>query len=162
MTGTARDNLSDVPVASNVESPMRWKYERGIRASQLLEKYAEPSTKPWHEPDETTIKPPVLTRTQEIALLTLRHSDQGNQVLRVLFARGHTRPVATDYASLVPVGLAQRDGSGLHSISPRGQYRAGLVTHDIARELGITLLTYSGARRRGYSRMPAMSDFWNG
>lgn len=141
----------------------RYRYSPGIRASQLLERRdaitaALASTEPCIGPMPT---PDPLTRAQEIALLTLRHSDHGNQVVAELLKRGQRRAQRADYESLVPLGLAGRDRQGYHGITPKGSWRARLIAQAIAVELRIVLVDYRRAMRRGAQRIHGMSDSGN-
>lgn len=133
-------------------------FARGRTTQQVLDDFNRDPKEPWCS---DLPAPPVLSTAQQIALLTLRHSDQGNQVLAALYARGEKRAGRSDYESLVALGLADRDRNGYHSISPNGQWRAREIAREIARQLGIVLTPYTTRRRSRYSRMPGMSDAGN-
>lgn len=135
------------------------RYSRGIRASQLLAKYSTVDNDRGFT--EIEITPLNLTRSQEIALLTLRHSDQTIQVLTALYAKGHSKATRIDYESLLPLGLADRDKHGYHAITPMGAWRARILAKQIAVELGIILIDYRRAMRRGAQRIYGMSDSGN-
>lgn len=137
-----------------------WRFSRGIRASQLMEKYKSKPIEPLLVDIEI---PPLntITRSQQIALLTLRHSDPALQVLYALYASGHSKATRADYESLIPLGLADRDKNGYHTITPQGSWRARVIAKQIAAELGIVLIDYRRSMRRGARRVYGMSDSGN-
>lgn len=151
---------SSQSVASTfVESIMAYSFSRGIRASQLMEKMEPQGFRGF---TEIEIAPLALTRAQQVALLTLRYSDHGQQVLDALFANGQPRSTPADRESLVPLGLAARDRQGYHGITPMGQWRARIVAREVAAEIGVMLVDHRRLQRRGLSRLYGMSDAGNG
>lgn len=135
--------------------------QRGARCAQLLESFAsnrdpsEPCFGPVVEPE-----PLPLTQAQQIALLTLRNSDHGLQVIKALRAKGATLPTRADYEALIPHGLALRNRNGYHAITPIGHHRASLLAHALAAALGIRLVSYRTVYGRR-SRITGMSEAGN-
>jgi hypothetical protein len=83
----------------------------------------------------------VLSQGQKIALLTMRKSDWASAVLAKLKETGAGAAVGDDFRSLVPLGLAINKGS-LHNLTSSGRWRADQVAMQIARDLGMHVLTY--------------------
>jgi hypothetical protein len=96
---------------------------------------------------------PLLTLGQKIALLTMRKSDWAIAVLAKLREAGAGFAVGADFRSLIPLHLAINKGS-FHNLTAAGRWRAYQVAMQIARELGIHVLTYdwTGAGRPCFVR----------
>lgn len=136
----------------------RFHFSGGIRVSQLREKYAADPHEPWLTDMPA---PDPLTRSQEVALLTLRKSDHSEQMLKALLAKGFARATRGDYEALSRLQLAQRNVRGYHALTPIGHWRANNITRAIAAELGLRLVDFRRVRT-GPQRLYGMSDSGNG
>ena len=84
---------------------------------------------------------PELTLGQKVALITMRKSDWASAVLAKLKEIGRAAAIGNDFRSLVPLRLATNKGS-FHVLTPAGRWRADQVAMQIAREIGMHVLTY--------------------
>jgi hypothetical protein len=97
---------------------------------------------------------PVLTHGQRIALLIMRRSDWSKAVLAKVKEAGLLVVTGNDFRSLVPLGLATPKGHSYHVPTPSGRWRADRIAEEIARDIGIHVISYNYG---GYGR----AAFWH-
>jgi hypothetical protein len=84
---------------------------------------------------------PLLTDGQKIALLKMRRSDWAKAIVSKLKQIGSCAVAGDDFLSLVPLKLAISKGS-FHVLTPSGRWRADQVAIQVARALGLHVITY--------------------
>ena len=94
-----------------------------------------------------------LSEGQQLALLTMRHSELSEAVLAKLAQAGTPRAQGRHFYELARLDLAIRSPKGsFHILSPRGRYEADRIGRAIARQIGLHVVDYDlGAPGRAAS-----------
>lgn len=83
-----------------------------------------------------------LSEGQQLALLVMRRSDLSKAVLGKLLLARNPGPSGRHFYEVAQLGLATRNGT-FHLLTPRGRYEADRIGREMARALGLHVITYS-------------------
>jgi len=82
-----------------------------------------------------------LSEGQQLALLVMRRSDLSKAVLGKLVQARSPGPEGRHFYEVARVGLATHRGT-FHLLTPRGRYEADRIGREMARELGLHVISY--------------------
>lgn len=132
--------LDPLPVHQSVESVVMSRFfQRGSQAD--YDKFSvEWDAKHQRVSDVELLQWPM---GQQMAMLTLRRSDVSKACLEAMKAQG-VKTTAADYGTLQSLQLAELKADGWHRLSPQGHFQADRLARNLAKRLGLHLVTTGG------------------